>query len=134
MKVWYGFGSEHSANLVMIGRFKDADAAHKAKEAIERLAEQYSNDARVDSATGADNSDRYSENMLKLLQEVNIHSVRPAEFEQLNYNIHVELKGKEIRVTTDEIEISAFLKILFDKGAKIEVYSAHDYPDEEAKQ
>ena len=32
MKIWYQHGSEHSANLVMIGHFKDASDATKAKD------------------------------------------------------------------------------------------------------
>ena len=31
MKVWVGFGSEHSANLRMIGRFETAEKAESAK-------------------------------------------------------------------------------------------------------
>ena len=30
MKIWYQHGSEHSANLVMIGHFEDATEATKA--------------------------------------------------------------------------------------------------------
>ena len=37
MKLWYGYGSEHSMNLVMIGRFKDAVAAAQAKRVIDAL-------------------------------------------------------------------------------------------------
>jgi len=39
------------------------------------------------------------------------------------------LNGSRIVVTTDELEVSGFLKLMVDKGAKVEVYSAHDYPD-----
>lgn len=35
MKIWQGFGSEHSMNLVMIGHFEDARSARGAKEAID---------------------------------------------------------------------------------------------------
>ena len=35
MKIWYQNGSEHSANLVMIGHFEDAANATKAKEIID---------------------------------------------------------------------------------------------------
>lgn len=34
-------------------------------------------------------------------------------------------------LTTDESEVSAFLKVMIQKEAKVEVYSAHDYPDTE---
>jgi len=130
MKIWRGYGSEHSANLVMIGRFKDAKSAREAKEAMDKLGEQQSKDAQNSAAPREDVSDRYSDGMLAMMQEVHVHSIMPAEFEQFNLNINVELKNAEIHVTTDEVEISAFLKILIDKGAKVQVYSADYYPEE----
>ncbi|EUA59807.1 hypothetical protein I550_2955 [Mycobacterium intracellulare 1956] len=32
-------------------------------------------------------------------------------------------------ITTDESDVQALLKVLLDGGARVEVYSAHDYPD-----
>jgi hypothetical protein len=40
----------------------------------------------------------------------------------------VRRDGSSIVVTTDETDVQALLKVLLDKGARIEVYSAHDYP------
>ena len=40
MNIWNGFGSEHSYNLVMIGRFKKTRDAEEAKELIERIIKQ----------------------------------------------------------------------------------------------
>jgi hypothetical protein len=40
MRIWYGYGSEHSMNLVMIGRFKSAVDAEKTKEIIDQLTEK----------------------------------------------------------------------------------------------
>lgn len=37
MKVWNGYGSEHSMNLVMVGQFKTIEDAEKTKELIESL-------------------------------------------------------------------------------------------------
>ena len=37
MRIWYGFGSEHSANLMMIGRFKTSEDAKEAILVLERL-------------------------------------------------------------------------------------------------
>lgn len=131
MKIWHAFGSEHSANLVMIGRFKTVEAARRAKDAIDQLTKQYLKDSSGEAETEPDGSDRYSDGMLDVMQAVRVHNVRPAELEQLNLDINAKLDGNEIHISTDEIEVSAFLKILIDKGAKLEVYSAHDYPDED---
>jgi len=34
MKLWLGYGSEHSANLIMIGKFEDRETATKTRELI----------------------------------------------------------------------------------------------------
>jgi hypothetical protein len=123
MKIWNSYGSEHSANLVMIGQFKDMASAEEAKHIIDEITDFISaGDENYEKA------DRYPDGMLKLLEKVKLHSVGPAELDQFRYDIRSEVKGDKVVITTDEIEISAFLKLLIDKGARVEVYSAHDYP------
>ena len=134
MKIWTGFGSEHSANLVMIGRFKEASKAKQVKEIIDRLTEQAMDEDEMPGYDAAFRHRKYSEPMSKLLNEFRIYSVRPTELEQLQYDVSHEIKGNAIIFKTDEIEISVFMKILIDEGARIEIYSAHDYPDTEKEQ
>jgi hypothetical protein len=124
MKIWNSYGSEHSANLVMIGKFKDAASAEKAKEIIDEITDFISS-----SGDNYENAARYPDGIMKLLERVGFHSIAPAELDQFRYDIRSELKGDKVVITTDEVEISAFLKLLVDKGARVEVYSAHDYPD-----
>lgn len=124
MKIWNNYGSEHSANLVMIGSFKDAASAEKAKEIIDEIT-----DVICASGENYENADHYTDGMMKLLEKVRFHSVAPGELDQFRYDIRSEVKGDKVVITTDEVEISAFLKLLIDKGARVEVYSAHDYPD-----
>lgn len=129
MKIWYGYGSEHSANLVMIGRFKEISDAEDAKQAIDLLVEQVMKDEEEGLLNIDEKNERYTEGMLKLIDTIRIYSIGPSELEQFNYNVNVDIKGNEVIITTEEIEISAFLKVLFDKGARVEVYSGHEYPD-----
>jgi hypothetical protein len=130
MKIWYQHGSEHSANLVMIGHFKDAAEATKAKELIDALTTQVSEDQANGLLSLGSPSDRYGAPMLDLLGRLNI-SIGPQEVEQFAYEVRVEVQGTDLVLTTEELDISAFLKVMFLKGARIEVYSAHDYPDSE---
>lgn len=132
MKIWHGFGSEHSANLVMIGRFTEAGDAAKAKEIIERITEQVNADEEAGLMNIGGGTDRFGVNMLRLLGELNVHSISPSELEQFAYNVTVELKDESVMITTDEIDVSAFLKVLIDEGARVEVYSAHNYPETES--
>jgi hypothetical protein len=124
MKLWNSYGSEHSANLVMIGKFKDAASAEKAKAIIDEII-----GFMIKSDDDHRGADRYSDSALALLKKVEIYSLGPAELEQFIYGIRAELEDAKIVIKTDESEVSAFLKIMIDKGAHVEVYSAHDYPD-----
>lgn len=126
MKVWRGYGSEHSMNLVLIGKFKDVDDAKKTKKIIDQLTEKLTDKIEVGSTR-----DRYSDDTLSLLKEVDIYTLRPLELEQFLYETRIKVEGDKLILTTDESEVSAFIKLMIDRGAKIEIFSAHDYPDAE---
>jgi hypothetical protein len=66
--------------------------------------------------------------MLDLLMRLNIGSIGPQELEQFAYEVYVKVEGSDVVLTTEELDISAFLKVMFHHGARIEVYSAHDHP------
>ena len=128
MKVWYGYGTEHSMNLVMIGRFKDATAAERAHTVIKEFTKALQAEEEAGRLIIGEPDDRFSDEVLKLLSDLNIHSVGPRELEQFLYDLTMRREGDSIVVTTDETDVQALLKVLLDKGARIEVYSAHDYP------
>jgi len=129
MKIWQTYGTEHSSNLVMIGKFKQASDAEEVKALIDTLFENLPDLVDFDF-----NKDRYSDEVHKLLRAANVYSLSPQELVQFRYDISVELNGDEIRVTTDEEDISGIQKLMFHKGAKIEVFSAHDYPEPDKKE
>ena len=129
MRLWFGYGSEHSMNLVMIGRFKDASDATRAKQAIDRLTDHVYAEVEAGRMEVGQPTGRYDDAVSVLLGELAVYSIGPAELEQFAYSATVSLDGTEVVLETDEIEVSAFLKVLIDKGARVEVFSAHDYPD-----
>ena len=128
MKIWCQYGSEHSANLVMIGHFEDAIEATKAKEIIDALTDQVARDQESGALVIGKPSGRYGKEMLDLLSKLNVASIGPAELEQFAYDVDVDVEGSDVVVTTEEIDVSAFLKVMFHCGARIEVYSAHYHP------
>jgi len=129
MKIWYGFGSEHSMNLVMIGRFKDERDAAKAKQTIDLLTKQVIDDVDAKQLTVDGRTEKYSDSMLALLNKAHVNSIGPSELEQFAFEVSVKLEADRIILTTDEADVSAFLKVLLDNGARVEIFSAHDYPD-----
>lgn len=125
MKIWKSYGSEHSSDLIMIGKFKSVHDAEEAKElldslfiGLEKLIE-YNLDA-----------DRFPEKVRSFLHSKKIYTLQPQELNQFLLDIRMSLAGDTIKITTEEHDISALQKILFDHGAKVEIFSGHDYPDE----
>lgn len=131
MKIWFGYGSEHSANLVMIGRFKDVSDAAKAKQAIEWLTEQVRSDEEANLIQIGERSERFTPGMMDLLTKLRLNSLGPAELEQFAYDFNVDLQGDKVIIKTDEVDVSALFKVLIDNEARVEIYSAHIYPDDE---
>ncbi len=127
MKIWYAHGSEHSANLVMIGHFENLGAATKAKEILDAIGQQVAVDEQSGTLVVGSPSERFGKHMLELLIKLEVHSLAPHELEQFAYDVSVDVQGSDVVVTTEEIDVSAFLKVLFNRGARVEVYSAHDY-------
>jgi hypothetical protein len=128
MKVWNGYGSEHSMNLVMVGQFKSIEDAEQAKELIDNLKDGLYDKINVDLDKRLT---RLPEDVMELLREQGFYELHPSELEQFLYDNSVDIEGDKIIFKTEESDVSAFLKILIHKGAKVQVYTAHDYPDEE---
>ena len=124
MKIWHGYGSEHSMNLVMIGHFKSPEDAEKTQKLFEQLSEGLRD--KIDIGTCRD---RFGDDVLELLRETNCYSLSPSELEQFLFDIRTRVEGDKIILTTDESEVSSFFKLMIEKSAKIEIFSAHDHPD-----
>ena len=129
MKLWFGHGSEHSMNLVMIGRFEDARQAASAKQLFDQVTELVIAEVDDGAIEIGEQADRFTEPMLNLLRATNLYSLGPPELEQFAYDVNVTTDDTTVVVTTDEIDVSAYLKILLESGARVEVFSAHKYPD-----
>lgn len=130
MKIWNGYGSEHSMNLVLIGRFKRAQDAEKIEKDIDRLSAQALKDDSHSIAFAEPEGQRFSDEMLLLLNTLNINTLGPTELGQLVSEHHLRREDNRITITTDEAEVSAFVKLFIEAGAKVEVFSAHDYPSD----
>lgn len=132
MKIWNGYGSEHSMNLVLIGRFKRAQDAERVEKDIDRLSTQASKDDSHSISFAEPEDQRFSDDMLSLLRSLNLNTLGPVELGQLVSEYYLSREGDRITITTDEAEVSAFVKLFIEAGAKVEVFSAHDYPSDSA--
>ena len=124
MKIWNGYGSEHSMNLVMIGHFKSSEDAEQTHKVIEKLSGELN--GKIDIGTNPEN---FPDDVAEVLHEIRCYILSPDELEHFLYDIRTRVEGDKIILTTDEIEVSAFFKLMIDNGAKVEMFSAHDYPN-----
>ena len=131
MKIWFGYGSEHSTNLVMIGRFKEARDATLAESSIKHMVDHIALEVESGRLHFGDLSETYSNETMKALTDIGVYDIRPNELEQFGLAVEVSALGNEVRITTDESDVSAFLKVLISRGARVEVYSRH-YHEEPA--
>lgn len=132
MKIWNGYGSEHSMNLVLIGRFLRAKDAEEVEKNIDRLSAQVSKDDSYSIAFAEPEEQRFSDDMLSLMRSMKLYTLGPADLGQLVSDHYLKREGARITVETDEAEVSAFVKIFIEAGAKVEIFSAHDYPSDPA--
>lgn len=125
MKIWNECGSEHSMKFMMVGHFKTAKDAKDTKELIDKLSEKLR--GKINFGI---NREHFSEDVMKTLQEASCFILSPIDLENFLYDFHTEVNGKKLVLTTYEIEVAAFFKLMIGKGAKVEAFSVPDYPDE----
>lgn len=127
MKVWHEYGTEHSMNLKLIGHFAERQEARAAAKAIDIFTAA----AEAEHAAGrleyGEPPSLFSDDLLAVMSELNIHSLGHADLEQFLYHADVEVDGTDVVVQTDELDVIAFIKVLLLKGAKVEMYSRHDH-------
>lgn len=125
MKVWKGYGTEHSLNLIMVGEFKTVKDAEKTQQIIERLSDEL-----VGKIDFGSNETSYSKEIRDLLTKENIYFFAPFELEHfLHGDNKTRRSGKKIILATDEPDVSAFMKLMVHRGARVDIFSAHDYPE-----
>lgn len=127
MRIWIGHGSEHSSNLVMIGHFDTVEDATKAKEVLDRLFEFVETEVSASRMSIGGGETEFPRETWDVLRELDVFSISPVELEQFGYDISVEQQETKVIVETDEVEVSSLLKIFINRGARIEVYSAHHH-------
>ena len=127
MKIWIGHGSEHSYNIVMIGSFADETKARSVEEKFLRLKSAAESEL---PEVGWDEDQRFTAGMMELLNELKFWGLSRSDIENFAYDYSLERNGNDLRIETDEGEVQGFLKVLIEGGARVLVYSAHDWTAE----
>lgn len=127
MKIWHSYGAEHSMNLVIIGRFKEIADAEEFKQEVEALSaflQKLEENKNFDFG-----SNNFSDDVLNYLTKRNLCCFTVQQIEQFLYPMEIEQKGLEVKITSDD-DLNALITLMILKGAKLEIFSAHDYPEE----
>lgn len=120
-------------NLVLIGKFKQAKDAEDVADLIKKLGEQVTKDNAYAIAHAPPQDQRFSDGMMALIRQFQLYALAPEELGQFNFEHSVAQHGDTIKISTDEADVSAFIKLFVESGARVEVYSAHHYPDKPAQ-
>jgi|SRR5580698_6217967 hypothetical protein len=134
MKIWFGYGSEHSSNIVLIGRFKtlqDAEGALELLKQAEALATREYEAGRLETIEHRAN---IPNDVMEFIKARNFYTLTLKDLTELIYEFHPKLVDSTLVITTNEYDVGAFIKIMTERNAKVEVYSAHDYPSQYGRQ
>lgn len=127
MKVWHGYGTEHSMNLVLIGHFSEPGEAREARDAIASLTAAAEAERDAGRLEYGEPPRLFSDQLLTAMSDVGVHSLGRSDVEQFLYEAEVKVDDVDVVVGTDEIDVMAYIKVLISKGAKVEMYSLHDH-------
>lgn len=133
MKVWHSYGSEHSAALVMIGRFKSEQDANiflaelgKLQETITAVMPDY------------EEQGRFPKEIMDSLYHEKIqfcYDMSPKDLDDflLDYSIDKDEKdGSVVRMTTDDVGWAGLIKMMINAGARVEIFSKHNEKKKDA--
>lgn len=117
-------------NLVMIGSFKTVEAA-EAAHALILHCRKVIDDGTIEIQRAWDTplKQRFTREQLDFLQEIDLFYLTQMEFEEFGDDVSVELKDGKLVLRTDELDVAAYMKVILKFDGRVEVFSAHDYPE-----
>jgi hypothetical protein len=128
MRIWHSYGSEHSMDLVLVGTFETvsgAEAAIERMKALKVLAEaEWSDDdwRRRD--------ERMPISLVDELAKLELYDMGRSDIDIYAFDHSVQRKESTIRIQTEESDVQGFLKVLLHLGARVEVFSRHDWNED----
>ena len=123
MKFWTGYGSEHSANLVMLGKFKTAEDATGFLAELEKLEKMIQEDDNGD--------DVYREFPRKILDEMFNERIRfcndfaPKDLEDFRNDLRRHQRADDQSVVEFKSDVTGWaglIKMMVNAGASVEVF------------
>ena len=129
MKIWQGYSSEHSSRIVLVGHFQspaDAEAFNEEYKKIQALAVAHFGEIESDD-------DKFPDEIFKILYNEKIkfsQITTPKDLAEFAGEGDTSVSGNDFILTSSEYEWGGTIKMLLMAGAKIELFSRHDYEEE----
>jgi Family of unknown function (DUF6375) len=115
-------------DLVLIGTFETASAAEAAEERMKALKTLSEAEWRDNDWRGA--FERMPDAILDELIKLNLPTMGRYDIDNYAFEHSLERSGSTVRITTEESEIQGFLKVLLQLGARVEVFSRHEWNED----
>jgi hypothetical protein len=128
VRIWHSYGSEHSMDLVLVGTFETVSGAEAAVERMEALAALAEAEWSDDDWREAD--ERMPHSLADELYKLKLYEMGRSDVDIYAFEHSVERNGTTVRVWTEESEVQGFLKVLLHLGARVEVFSRHNWNED----
>lgn len=123
MKIWNSYGTEHSLDLVIIGKFTNASEASEFHTLVNEITDFLSDNESFEIG-----ATKYDRETLDFLMNKNIVSLSPEQLGHFILDVNVELESNQVRISSDD-DVNAFISLLIHQGAKVEVFSRHHHEE-----
>ncbi len=123
MKIWIGYGSEHSANLVMLGKFKTPEDATSFLAELEKLERLIQEDDSGD--------DVFRDFPKKIMDEIFYGRIRfcndfaPKDLDDFRMDLRRYQRDDDqtiVEFKSDETGWAGLIKMMLNAGARIELF------------
>ena len=127
MKIWYGFSSEHSSRMKIVGHFKSSDNAKQFLGDLEKMR------SLVEANTEAcfNTPEEFPRQILDSLFKGEVrHAQTLASHDLMDFANEMSIEDNDCNVTisSSEWNWAGVIKMMIESGARIEMFSEHDYP------
>jgi hypothetical protein len=115
-------------DLLLVGTFEAVSGAEAAIERMKALK------ALAEAGWSDDDWRRRDERMpmtlVEELAKLELYDMGRSDVDIYAFDHSVERRGSTVRVQTEESDVQGFLKVLIHLGARVEVFSRHDWNED----
>jgi hypothetical protein len=115
-------------DLIMIGKFEtvaEAEDAVSRMEALKVLA-----DAEWSDDSWQSKDERMPESLREGLMSLELYDMGRFDVDNYAYEHSISRDGSNVRIWTEESDVQGFLKVLINLGARVDVFSRHDWNED----